>query len=66
MYYLLIATSSLDLQVFQVTIASQTSDQQVYRGRTLVGLVSAVLPVAFLFLFGRRFYFRSAVLSGMK
>ena len=65
-YYLLTATSSLDLQVFQVTIASQSSDRQAYRGRTLVGLVSDVLPVALLFLFGRRFYFRSAVLSGMK
>jgi multiple sugar transport system permease protein len=65
-YWPLIATSSLDLQVIQVMIASQTSDRQVYWGRTFAGLVSAVLPVMILFLFGQRYYFRGAVLSGMK
>ncbi|MFN8524639.1 MAG: carbohydrate ABC transporter permease [Chloroflexota bacterium] len=65
-YWPLIATSSLDLQVIQVMIASQTSDRQVYWGRTFAGLVSAVLPVLIVFLFGQRFYFRGAVLSGMK
>jgi multiple sugar transport system permease protein len=65
-YWPLIATSSLDLQVIQVMIASQTSDRQVYWGRTFAGLVAAVLPVLLLFLFGQRYYFRGAVLSGMK
>ena len=65
-YWPLIATSSLDLQVIQVMIASQTSDRQVYWGRTFAGLVAAVLPVLVLFLFGQRYYFRGAVLSGMK
>jgi multiple sugar transport system permease protein len=65
-YWPLIATSSLDLQVIQVMIVSQTSDRQIYWGRTLAGLVSAVLPVLILFLVGQRFYFRGAVLSGMK
>jgi multiple sugar transport system permease protein len=65
-YWPLIATSSLDLQVIQVMIAAQTSDRQIYWGRTFAGLVAAVLPVLILFLFGQRFYFRGAVLSGMK
>jgi len=65
-YWPLIATSSLDLQVIQVMIASQSTDRTVYWGRTFAGLVSAVLPVMLLFLFGQRFYFRGAVLSGMK
>ncbi|TAK26114.1 MAG: carbohydrate ABC transporter permease [Chloroflexota bacterium] len=65
-YWPLIATSSLDLQVIQVMIASQTTDRTIYWGRTFAGLVSAVLPVLLLFLFGQRFYFRGAVLSGMK
>jgi multiple sugar transport system permease protein len=65
-YWPLIATSSLDLQVIQVMIASQTTDRGVYWGRTFAGLVSAVLPVLALFLAGQRFYFRGAVLSGMK
>ncbi|MFN8632386.1 MAG: carbohydrate ABC transporter permease [Chloroflexota bacterium] len=65
-YWPLIATSSLDLQVIQVMIAAQTSDRQVYWGRTFAGLVSATLPVLIVFLFGQRYYFRGAVLSGMK
>jgi len=65
-YWPLIATSSLDLQVIQVMIAAQTSDRQVYWGRTFAGLVAATLPVVIVFLFGQRFYFRGAVLSGMK
>ena len=65
-YWPLIATSSLDLQVIQVMIASQTSDRTVYWGRTFAGLVVAVFPVLLLFLFGQRYYFRGAVLSGMK
>ena len=65
-YWPLIATSSLDLQVIQVMIAAQTSDRQVYWGRTFAGLVAATLPVLIVFLFGQRFYFRGAVLSGMK
>jgi ABC-type glycerol-3-phosphate transport system permease component len=47
-------------------IASQTTDRQVYWGRTFAGLVSAVVPVVILFLCCQRFYFRGAVLSGMK
>jgi len=65
-YWPLIATSSLDLQVIQVMIASQTTDRTIYWGRTFAGLVSAVLPVLLLFLGCQRFYFRGAVLSGMK
>jgi multiple sugar transport system permease protein len=65
-YWPLIATSSLDLQVIQVMIASQTTDRTIYWGRTFAGLVSAVLPVLLLFLACQRFYFRGAVLSGMK
>ena len=65
-YWPLIAVSKLDLQVIQVMIASQTTDRQVYWGRTFAGLVSAVVPVVILFLSCQRFYFRGAVLSGMK
>jgi multiple sugar transport system permease protein len=65
-YWPLIATSSLNLQVIQVMIASQTTDRTIYWGRTFAGLVSAVLPVLILFLIGQRYYMRGAVLSGMK
>jgi hypothetical protein len=62
----LAAVSRLDLQVIQVMIASQTTDRQVYWGRTFAGLVSAVVPVVILFLSCQRLYLRGAVLSGMK
>jgi multiple sugar transport system permease protein len=65
-YWPLIATSSLNLQVIQVMIASQTTDRTIFWGRTFAGLVSAVLPVLILFLFGQRYYVRGTVLTGMK
>jgi multiple sugar transport system permease protein len=65
-YWPLIATSNQALQVIQVMIASQTTDRQIYWGRTFAGMVTAVLPILILFLACQRFYFRGAVLSGMK
>lgn len=65
-YWPLIAVSDPKLQVVQVMIASQTSNVQVFWGRTFAGMVTAVLPVLILFLACQRFYFRGAVLSGMK
>ena len=65
-YWPLIATSSPALQVIQVMIAAQTTDRQIFWGRTFAGMVAAVLPVLLLFLACQRFYFRGAVLSGMK
>jgi multiple sugar transport system permease protein len=65
-YWPLIATSTPSLQMIQVMIASQTTDRQVFWGRTFAGMVTAVVPVLILFLACQRFYFRGAVLSGMK
>jgi multiple sugar transport system permease protein len=65
-YWPLIATSSPGLQVIQVMIAAQTTDRQIFWGRTFAGMVVAVVPVLLLFLACQRFYFRGAVLSGMK
>ncbi|HEX5505949.1 MAG TPA: carbohydrate ABC transporter permease [Thermomicrobiales bacterium] len=65
-YWPLIAVSDPKLQVLQVMIASQTSANQVFWGRTFAGMVTAVLPVLLLFLACQRFYFRGAVLSGLK
>jgi multiple sugar transport system permease protein len=65
-YWPLIATSSPALQVIQVMIAAQTTDRQIFWGRTFAGMVVAVVPVLALFLACQRFYFRGAVLSGMK
>lgn len=65
-YWPLIATSNPQLQVIQVMIASQTTDRAIFWGRTFAGMVTAVVPVLILFLACQRFYFRGAVLSGMK
>ena len=65
-YWPLIATSSLDLQVIQVMIASQTTDTGAFWGRTFAGMVTTVLPVLILFLVFQRLYFRGAILSGGK
>ena len=65
-YWPLIATNRPELQVIQVMIAAQTTDRQVFWGRTFAGMVVAVVPVLLLFLGCQRFYFRGAVLSGMK
>ena len=65
-YWPLIATNNPKLQVLQVMIASQTTDTGAFWGRTFAGMVTAVLPVLILFLVFQRFFFRGAVLSGMK
>ncbi|HEV8632924.1 MAG TPA: carbohydrate ABC transporter permease [Chloroflexota bacterium] len=65
-FWPLVATGDLSLQVIQVMIATQFTDRMVYWGRIFAGMVSAVLPVLLLFLACQRFYFRGAVLSGMK
>jgi len=65
-YWPLIAVGDRRIQVLQVVISQTLGDRQVYWGRTFAGLVAATLPVLIVFLFGQRFYFRGAVLSGMK
>ena len=65
-YWPLIATNNPKLQVLQVMIASQSTDTGVFWGRTFAGMVTTVLPVLILFLVFQRFFFRGAVLSGMK
>lgn len=65
-YWPLVAIGNASLQVIQVAIATQTTDRTVYWGRTFAGMVVAVVPVLILFFVAQRYYFRGAVLSGMK
>jgi ABC-type glycerol-3-phosphate transport system permease component len=65
-YWPLVVTGDPALQVIQVMIATSVSERSIYWGRIFAGMVSAVLPVLVLFLSCQRFYFRGAVLSGMK
>ena len=64
-FWPLVAVSSNDLQVIQVAIQSQTTEAQVYWGRTFAGSVLASLPIV-VYLVLQRYYTRGISLSGLK
>ena len=65
-FWPLVAVGKKEFQVIQVVIAAQTTQGQVYWGRTLAGAVLASVPVIILFLAMQRHYVRGVVLSGLK
>jgi multiple sugar transport system permease protein len=65
-YWPLIAVSNQAIQVLQVVIQQQTTQAQVYWGRTFAGCVLASVPIIIIFLALQRYYVRGIVLTGMK
>ncbi len=65
-YWPLIAIGKKELQVIQVAIQMQTTQTQIYWGRTFAGAVLASLPVIILFLALQRFYIKGVVMTGLK
>jgi ABC-type glycerol-3-phosphate transport system permease component len=65
-YWPLIAISKKELQMIQVAIAMQTTQTQVYWGRTFAGAVLASLPVIILFLAMQRYYVQGVTMTGLK
>ncbi len=65
-YWPLIVISNPDLQMIQVAIANQTTQTQVYWGRTFAGAVLASLPVILLFLALQKYYVQGVATSGLK
>lgn len=65
-YWPLIAISSPKLQMIQVAIATQTTQTQVFWGRTFAGSVVASLPVIILFLALQRYYVQGVAITGVK
>ncbi len=65
-YWPLIAVSDQNIQVLQVLIQQQTTQAQVYWGRTFAGCVLASVPIIIVFLYLQRYYVRGIVLSGIK
>ncbi|MBS1251117.1 MAG: L-arabinose transport system permease protein AraQ [Anaerolineales bacterium] len=65
-YWPLIAISNNNLQMIQVAISQQTTQTQVYWGRTFAGATLASLPVIILFLALQRYYVQGIALSGLK
>jgi ABC-type glycerol-3-phosphate transport system permease component len=65
-YWPLISVQSNDLQVLQVVIASQTTQDQTYWGRTFAGCALASVPVILIFLALQRYYVRGVASTGIK
>ncbi len=65
-YWPLIAVQSNDLQVLQVAISAQTTQQQTYWGRTFAGSALASVPVILIFLALQRYYIRGVAATGIK
>jgi multiple sugar transport system permease protein len=65
-YWPLIAVQSNDLQVLQVAISAQTTQQQTYWGRTFAGSALASVPVILIFLALQRYYVRGVASTGVK
>lgn len=65
-YWPLIAVQSNELQVLQVAIASQTTQEQTYWGRTFAGCALASVPVILIFLMLQRYYVRGIASTGIK
>jgi len=65
-YWPLIAISRSELQMIQVAIANQTTQGQVYWGRTFAGSVLASLPVIILFLMLQKYYIQGVATTDIK
>lgn len=65
-YWPLIVISRPELQMIQVAIANQTTQTQIYWGRTFAGAVLASVPVILLFLLLQKYYVQGIATSGLK
>jgi len=65
-YWPLIVISRPQLQMIQVAIANQTTQTQIYWGRTFAGAVLASVPVILLFLLLQKYYVQGIATSGLK
>lgn len=65
-FWPLIAISSNKLQVIQVAISSQTTQTQVFWGRTFAGAALASIPVILIFLALQRYYVQGVATTGLK
>ncbi len=65
-FWPLIAVSNNEIQVIQVAISSQTTQTQVFWGRTFAGATLASLPVIILFIALQRYYVQGVAQTGIK
>ncbi len=65
-FWPLIAVSNNTIQVIQVAISSQTTQTQVFWGRTFAGATLASLPVIIMFIALQRYYVAGIAQTGIK
>jgi len=65
-FWPLIAVSNNEIQVIQVAISAQTTQGQVYWGRTFAGAALASVPVIILFIVMQRYYIQGVAQTGVK
>jgi multiple sugar transport system permease protein len=65
-YWPLIVVQDADIQVLQVVISSQTTQEGTYWGRTFAGSALASVPVILIFLAFQRYYVRGVASTGIK
>jgi len=65
-FWPLIVTGKKELYVIQVAIQAQTTQTQVYWGRTFAGCSLASVPVILLFLMMQRYYVQGVATTGLK
>tara|TARA_B100000315_G_C14478887_1_gene541957 strand:+ start:213 stop:1142 length:930 start_codon:yes stop_codon:yes gene_type:complete len=65
-YWPLIVINDPDLQMIQVAIANQTTQTQIFWGRTFAGSALASLPVIALFLVLQKWYIQGVATTGLK
>ncbi len=65
-FWPLIAVSSNEIQVLQVAISAQTTQTQVFWGRTFAGATLASLPIIILFIVFQRYYIQGVAQTGVK
>lgn len=65
-FWPLIAVNKGSLQVIQVAISSQTTQTQVFWGRTFAGATLASVPVILIFIALQRYYVQGVAQTGLK
>lgn len=65
-FWPLIAVNNDKIQVIQIAISSQTTQEQTYWGRTFAGASLASVPVILLFIIMQRYYVQGVAQTGVK
>lgn len=65
-FWPLIAVNDNTIQVIQIAISAQTTQEQTYWGRTFAGAALASVPVILLFIVMQRYYVQGVAQTGVK